>query len=192
MSRPEHALHLIQEQLKKFEQPNRASVESQGQRLALLENLEKEMGMQETHWQEMKHDLGRDSMSSVQTASPARPSRPEAPAAAAAAAAATAAASTAAALSRESSTRSNIGMERRASRRAKLRTSANFKSSEDLAQSAGQMGANGWRQRLAEAQMEYLEKSPELSRSRGLNFLTLSKDLGSPTPPDTDSSDDEV
>ena len=176
---PEHALHMIQAQLKKFEQPNRESVESQGQRIALLENLEKEMGMQEEHWQDLKHDLGRDSLSSVQTTSPARSSRVEPVA-------------TVVPLSRESSTRSNIGLERRASRRAKLRTSTGIKMSEELSPSPVAIGAaGGWRQRLAEAQMEYRGNATELLKKRSMNFLTISKDLGSPTPPDSDESDGE-
>ena len=177
---PEHALHMIQAQLKKFEQPNRESVESQGQRIALLENLEKEMGMQEEHWQDLKHDLGRDSMSSVQTTSPARNSRVEPVAAVVP-------------LSRESSTRSNIGLERRASRRAKLRTSTGIKMSDELSPSPVAIGAaGGWRQRLAEAQMEYRGNATELLKKRSMNFLTISKDLGSPTPPDSDESDGEI
>lgn len=65
---PEIAYQMIQAQLQRFEQPNRESVEeNQGQGLALLENLEREMGQLEDKWQSSQNRLDRDSMSSIRT-----------------------------------------------------------------------------------------------------------------------------
>jgi hypothetical protein len=178
---PRQALEMIQAQLKKFEQPSRESVESQGQRLALLENLELEMAGQENHWLEMQHDMGRDSVSTLKT-SPNRdsvqePVAPNPP-------------------SRDASQRSNIAADRRASRRARMRSGSIARASVDMATPSSQSSegtrASLWQQRLAEAQMEYMENASDLIAQRNVNFLTLSKaQLGSPTPPDTDESDSE-
>ncbi|KAI1766958.1 hypothetical protein GGR53DRAFT_171810 [Hypoxylon sp. FL1150] len=160
---PEAAYQMIQAQLQRFEQPNRESVESQDQRLALLENLEREMGQLENKWQTR---LDRDSMSSVQTPRP--PSIAE----------------------------------RRASRRASMRNSTLRPIGEDSvgtlsSQSSGLSSENTqasvWQARLAEAQMEYMEHTPDLAMKRNnLNFLSVSKAaLGSPSPPDTDESEYE-
>ncbi|CAK7200022.1 hypothetical protein SEUCBS139899_002710 [Sporothrix eucalyptigena] len=73
---PEQALASIQEQLRRYEEPNLAvTEETPTRRLALLDNLEREMDMQAGHWQEMQHDLRHDSLSSMQTLSPGAESR---------------------------------------------------------------------------------------------------------------------
>ncbi|CAK7226170.1 hypothetical protein SBRCBS47491_006140 [Sporothrix bragantina] len=74
---PEQALAYIQEQLRRYEEPNLAvtAEETPTRRLALLDNLEKEMDMQAGHWQEMQHNLRHDSLSTIQTLSPAAESR---------------------------------------------------------------------------------------------------------------------
>ncbi|ERT01110.1 hypothetical protein HMPREF1624_02349 [Sporothrix schenckii ATCC 58251] len=73
---PERALAYIQEQLRRYEEPNLAvAEETPTRRLALLDNLEREMDMQAGHWQEMQHDLRHDSLSSMQTLSPSTESR---------------------------------------------------------------------------------------------------------------------
>ncbi|CAK7209926.1 hypothetical protein SCUCBS95973_000611 [Sporothrix curviconia] len=74
---PEQALAYIQEQLRRYEEPNLAvtAEETPTRRIALLDNIEKEMDMQAGHWQEMQHDLRHDSLSTVQTLSPAAESR---------------------------------------------------------------------------------------------------------------------
>ncbi|EON99802.1 hypothetical protein UCRPA7_4656 [Phaeoacremonium minimum UCRPA7] len=169
---PEAALKIIQAQLKKYEQPNRDSVESQGQRLALLENLEQEMGLQENHWHEMQHNLGRDSISTIQTSPTIESRRTSAV-----------------------STQANISVkkdlaERRASRRARIRSGSSFT---DNSQSpSGNSRASLWKHRLEEAQMEYMDNAAELLVKRNMNFFTVPKaQLGSPTPPHTDDSDQE-
>ncbi|KAH9907333.1 hypothetical protein F4778DRAFT_532550 [Xylariomycetidae sp. FL2044] len=180
---PEVAYQAIQAQLAKYEQPNRDSVESQGKRLALLENLELEMGQLEHKWQSNQSRFERDSMSTVQTTSPARESRPN---------------SVANTLSRQSSQRT-IAAERRASRRARMRSASSGRSADDettaspSSQTSDRIQGGGWQSRLAEAQMEYKEHAPDLiMRKNNLNFLSVSKAvLGSPSPPDTDESDGE-
>ncbi|KAK0708340.1 hypothetical protein B0H67DRAFT_648418 [Lasiosphaeris hirsuta] len=178
---PEHALQEIHAQLKKLEESNRNSLESPSRRLALLENLEKEMGQQEDHWQEMKHDLGRDSLTSVQTMSPNtnRNSRVEIPIQ----------------LAREPAARTSIALERRLSRRARMRNSGIVNPGEGSSQ--GERATSGWQKRLTEAQTEYMEATVDLLRTRNANFLSVSNaqlgnsQLGSPTPPESDQSDEE-
>ncbi|KAK1755684.1 hypothetical protein QBC47DRAFT_193301 [Echria macrotheca] len=178
---PEHALQEIQAQLKKLEDSTRDSMNSPSRRLALLENLEREMGQQEDHWQEMKHDLARDSMTSVQTTSPNRNSRMEP-------------AVPVVQISREPASRSSIALERRASRRAKMRNNGGAKGNEMPTLSPEtQRTTSVWQKRLTEAQTEYMEVAAELLKSRNTNFMSLSKaQLGSPTPPDSDESDQEM
>ncbi|KAK3381547.1 hypothetical protein B0H63DRAFT_416347 [Podospora didyma] len=176
---PEQALQKIQAQLKELEKADRNSLESPTRRLALLENLEKEMGVQQDHWQEMKHDIGRDSLSSIQTTSPVnRNSRVE---------------PVAVNLAQElSSVRASIGAERRASRRARVRNSGSAKPKETSVHSPEGSRTNNWQKRLTEAQAEYMDAAAELLRTRGVNFLSMSNaQLGSPTPPDSHSDTDE-
>ncbi|KAK2012317.1 hypothetical protein LZ32DRAFT_659019 [Colletotrichum eremochloae] len=194
---PQHAYEVIQAQLKKLEEPNRDSYESEGQRIRLLESLEAEMGQQESQWHEMQHGLSRNSLSTVgtnsvrnsqseslMTNSPAVPSID---------------------VPQVIPQRNDISLDRQAARRA--RTGASKSSNEDLrsassisSQSQSNSSDNRtslWQQRLADAQSEYMENASELLAKRNLNFLSVSKvplsaralQLGSPTPPDTDESD---
>ncbi|KAF4907329.1 hypothetical protein CGCF415_v007396 [Colletotrichum fructicola] len=183
---PQHAYEMIQAQLKKLEEPNRDSYESQGQRIRLLESLEAEMGQQENQWHEMQHGLSRDSFSTNGTTS-VRNSQQEP--------------SNVSVHSRDSSLHSNIAADRRASRRARMQSgvSLNKSSYEDLRSAASSSSSNDnrtslWQRRLNDAQMEYMENATELLAKRNLNFLSVSKarvsaQLGSPTPPDTDESE---
>lgn len=173
---PEEALKLIQEQLKKYEQADRVSTESPG-RLALLNDLEMEMGQQETRWLGMQNEFSRDSLSTFATLSPMVESRR---------------ASAVADVSRNSSLRSNISEDRRASRRARMASMASSRQSamegDDLPHGA-RVGL--WQKKLADAQLEFMEH--ELDRKRSMNFLSLSaSNLGSPTPPDSEDSEDEI
>ncbi|KAI3320214.1 hypothetical protein HD806DRAFT_236949 [Xylariaceae sp. AK1471] len=182
---PGAAYKVIQAQLKNFEQPDRDSVESPGRRLALLANLEQEMGQLETKWQSTHDHLGRDSMSSIQT-SPSRNSRPT---------------SIVPQSSRSSSQRLSVAStiaERRASRRARMQNGRDkgtiTPSSQNSSQSTENAQAILWQTRLAEAQVKYIEHAPELlMRRNNLNFLSVSKaGLGSPSPPETDESDSDA
>ncbi|KAF6805318.1 hypothetical protein CSOJ01_09584 [Colletotrichum sojae] len=183
---PQHAYEMIQAQLKRFEEPNRDSYESQGQRIRLLESLEAEMGQQENQWHEMQHGLSRDSLSTVVTSS-VRNSHQDP--------------TNVSPRPRENSIHANIAADRRASRRTRMQSGGSFNkaSYEDLrsaspASSDSNNRASLWQQRLADAQMEYMENATELLAKRNLNFLSVSRarasaQLGSPTPPDTDESD---
>ncbi|KAL0934246.1 uncharacterized protein CTRU02_211045 [Colletotrichum truncatum] len=183
---PQQAYEMIQAQLKKLEEPNRDSYESQGQRIRLLESLEAEMGQQENQWHEMQHGLSRNSFSTVGTAS-VRNSQMDS--------------SNLDSNSKEPSQHSNIAADRRASRRARMQSGSSITKSsyEDLRSASSTSSENNnrtslWQQRLADAQMEYMENATELLAKRNLNFLSVSKarvsaQLGSPTPPDTDESD---
>lgn len=70
---PQQALDKIHEQLKNFEQPTGISTVSDGQRIMLLEDLEQEMGMQESHWQQMRQDMSRASLSTAVSSNPDSP-----------------------------------------------------------------------------------------------------------------------
>ncbi len=190
---PERAIQEIQAQLKRFEEPNRASFglllrhlpnatstdvdeQDQSSRLRLLENLEKEMGEQQDQWQQMQTSLDRDSMSVIMTPQ-AEPSEGE--------------------MSRESSQRSSRTPLGVLSRRARIRSSMTMRSKGDYSSrtnsttSSDNSRASVWQQRLAEAQIAYVDNAPDLLRKRSLNFLSVSKaqqqQLGSPTPPDSDT-----
>ncbi|KAI1325054.1 hypothetical protein F5Y16DRAFT_281056 [Xylariaceae sp. FL0255] len=181
---PEMAYQALQAQLKKLEQTDSNPVEIANDRTDLLENLELEMGQMESKWQE-KH-IDRDSVSTLRT-SPTVDSRP---------------ASTAAPFSGFSSQRSSVASiiaERRALRRSRLQGAgeegmSTHSSSRNSSQSSATTQASLWQSRLAQAQMEYMEQAPELLMKRNnLNFLSVSKAaLGSPSPPETDGSDDEI
>lgn len=195
MDSPERAIKEIQAQLKRFEEPSRGSMGSilrnmpdgtsttgevendRGGRFRLLENLEKEMGQQENQWQKMQTNLDRDSMSEILTPQP--PASID--------------------LSRESSQKSSRIPSRVVSRRARVRSSMTLRSkgedstSTTSTQSSDNSRASVWQQRLAEAQMEYLENAPTLLRKGSVNFLSISKaQLGSPTPPDSVGSESDL
>lgn len=179
---PEQALQQIQAQLKKLDDPARDSLQSPSQRLALLEDLEKEMGQQASHWLEIKHDMARDSLSSIQTTSPTgRNSLRES-------------LTTIVNITRESSIQSSIGAERRASRMARMKNNGNARAPEASVRDSGSPQMSNWQKRLTEAQLDYMDA--QLLRSSNVNFLQLSKaQLASPTPPESDrsdQSDDEV
>jgi len=196
---PERAIQEIQAQLKRFEEPSRGSVGSllrhlpdaasigideqdQNGRLRLLENLEKEMGHQQDQWQQMQTNLDRDSMSVVMSPQVELPSKGD--------------------MSLRSSQRLARTPSGILSRRARIRSSMTVRSKGEESSrtnstaSSDNSRASVWQQRLAEAQMAYVENAPDLLRKRSLNFLSVSKaqhqQLGSPTPPDseTDSETD--
>lgn len=164
---PRAAYEAIQARLRDFEKSELDSVEDPGQQLALLENLEQEMGQLESRWQATHENLGRDSMSTIRTLS-IQESRPP---------------SLAPTLSRPPSQRSSFAYtiaERRASRRSRM-----------------QRGGGEWRVELSSQnpsqspKKQYTGKTPELIMKRNdSNILSVSKaDLGNPSPPDTDGSD---
>ncbi|KAI0103004.1 hypothetical protein GGR51DRAFT_259707 [Nemania sp. FL0031] len=145
---PRAAYEVIQAQLRKFEQLDQESVETPNRRLALLENLEQEMGQLESKWQS-NHDHLRDSMSSIQTTP--QNSRP---------------ASTVPGLSRPSSLRSSIAStiaERRASRRARMQNRDSEATLAPPSQGSSESARSTPRQtRLAEAQAQYMENASGL------------------------------
>ncbi|KAJ6437796.1 C6 transcription factor [Purpureocillium lavendulum] len=62
---PQEALDQIQQQLRKLEDPDEESAANEQQRLSLLANLEQEMGLQESRWQQMRDDFKRVSVSTA-------------------------------------------------------------------------------------------------------------------------------
>ncbi|TRX92322.1 hypothetical protein FHL15_006708 [Xylaria flabelliformis] len=174
---PRAAYEVIQAQLRKFEQLDRDLAESPARRLALLANLEQEMGQLESEWQSNHEHLSRDSMSSIQI-SPQHSRRT----------------SVAPSLSRPSSRRSSVSSaiaERRALRRARMQSGGGEQSLAPSSQHILQISENAQgvsrQTRLAEAHVKYLENAPELLvGSDDLNLVSTSKaNLGSPNPPET-------
>ncbi|KAK0128816.1 hypothetical protein ONS95_000766 [Cadophora gregata] len=190
---PERAIADIQAQLKRFEdEPSRGSVGSLLRRIPgteteaapdsghfrLLENLEKEMGQQETHWQRMQTNLDRDSMS--QAMSPYTQAQSE---------------DSEGTLTRESSQRSIRTPSKILARRARVRSSMTVSERTTSTQSSDNSRASIWQQRLAEAQMEYMDNAPALLRKKSLNFLSVSKGqatITSPTPPESVKSETDL
>lgn len=64
---PQHALDIIQQQLKDLDEADSESGVQDKQRRRLLENLEAEMGAQETHWQDIRRNLADRSPSSTRS-----------------------------------------------------------------------------------------------------------------------------
>lgn len=181
---PEEALQLIQAQLRKYEQPDRASIESPG-RQALLNDLEAEMGQQESRWLGMQNRFTQDSMTTLDMSPTAESRRTSA---------AIAEMSSEQNLSRNSSTRSNMAAERSAYRRTRQASIASSIISLNIDGDDVPFGgrASLWQKRLAAAHQEFMHTASELDRKRSRNFLALSSNLGSPTPPDSDESETEI
>ncbi|RDW71780.1 hypothetical protein BP5796_07814 [Coleophoma crateriformis] len=169
------ALKEIRDQLQRFEEePTRDSVGSllrripdsgaandgmmddSNDRLRLLENLEAEMSQQENQWQQL-HEKNFDRDSMMTPVAPFDVSTD---------------------LSRNSSIGSSRPPSRGVSRRARIRgTMASGVQSErsSSTSSSDDSRASVWQQRLAEAQLEYMENAPALLRKKSLNFLDASK-----------------
>ncbi|KAI0506036.1 hypothetical protein F5B22DRAFT_481031 [Xylaria bambusicola] len=168
---PRAAYEAIQAQLRNLEESDRNSIEDSRQSLALLENLEQEMGQLESQWQATHVNLSRDSMSTIGTSS-ALNSRPP---------------SLAPALSRPPSQRLSFIhtiSERRASRRSRMQLGGGEGTVKTPSNKLPQAEP-------AERQVQYTGQTPELLMKRhSSNVLSVSKaDLGNPSPPDTDGSD---
>lgn len=184
---PEKALQEIQAQLSKFEGASRESLNplmrhmpqdslksptGVDDRLGLLANLEKEMGQQETLWMQMQHNFDRDSNSMIMTPQVAE--------------------CTPRALPSPPSETSSRRTPRSVNRRPRIRSKGSESTSAALTRSPNTSRANIWQQRLAEAQMEYMENTPSLLGPGRVNFLSISRaQLGSPTPPDSLDSESD-
>ncbi|ROV96606.1 hypothetical protein VPNG_09026 [Cytospora leucostoma] len=187
---PELSLQMIQAQLKKYEQPFRDSTESPGQgRLALLHDLEQEMGQQETRWATMQQDLHatRDSLSTLDFMSAVGSRRTSRNVLAVESILAEPDYQFGSSYPLSSA---DIRADRSESRRERMESSSSSGSS-SLDMTRGSR-ANIWQRRLKEAQEEYLEYAKELPSKRSTNLFSVSKaDLGSPTPPDSDGYETE-
>ncbi|KAM0137648.1 hypothetical protein ACHAO1_003967 [Botrytis cinerea] len=196
---PGRALQEIQDQLNRIEEPRRPSLGSilrrmpateelenldydDGlERLRLLENLEREMGEQENDWQQMHQNFSPGSVSSLGSLSTpelqASPELKKSP------------------METADPKRLSLGLRRTSSRviRQRMRENMAATSAEDEIMSSQVQenpGLGDWQQRLANAQMSYMENAPTISHSRSssINFLSVSKaPMESPAPPDTDS-----
>ncbi|KAL2197932.1 hypothetical protein P885DRAFT_59577 [Corynascus similis CBS 632.67] len=175
---PADAIRQIQAQLKKLDELPQATPESASRRMALLEDLEREMGQQAEHWEEIKHDIGRDSISTLQTTSPSVLDSRHASVA------------STVNVARESVRRS-IGPEREPSLAAQMRGTNDLKIPkipEAPVQTSVSPKLSKWQKRLTEAQMDYMDA--KLLRTSNVNFMQVSRaQLASPTPPYSDDSE---
>ncbi|TGO65359.1 hypothetical protein BOTNAR_0079g00260 [Botryotinia narcissicola] len=195
---PGRALQEIQDQLNRIEEPRRPSLGSilrrmpateeienldydEGmERLRLLENLEREMGEQENDWQQMHQNFSPDSDSSI--GSLATPELQESPEL------------RRSTMETADSKRLSLGLRRTSSRiiHQRMRENMAGTSAEDEIisfQVQENPSLGDWQQRLANAQMSYMENAPAISHSRSssINFLSVSKaPMGSPTPLETE------
>ncbi|KAL2187338.1 hypothetical protein L209DRAFT_753289 [Thermothelomyces heterothallicus CBS 203.75] len=175
---PAEAIRQIRAQLRKLDDLPQTTPESASRRMELLKDLEREMGQQAEHWEEIKHDMGRDSMSTMQSLSPAvRDSRH------------TSVASTLD-VARASAQRST-GLEHWASQEAQMRRDnilEALKIPEASVRDSPSPKLSKWQKRLTEAQMDYMDA--KLLTASNAAFVQLSKaQLASPTPPDSDDAE---
>ncbi|KAI9650103.1 hypothetical protein NHQ30_000116 [Ciborinia camelliae] len=187
---PRKALQEIQDQLDRIEEPGRSPLESilrrmsdreeDGgsdkddflERLLLLENLEMEMREQENDWQ-MRKNSNRDSISSISSLStPQFQASPEL---------------TRSVMETAPSQRLSLGLRRSSPLRScnSIRDSMSGISVGDeimspQIQESSSLG--DWQQRLANAQISYMENAPASSHSRNssINFLSAFKDPDAP------------
>ncbi|KAM3074367.1 hypothetical protein ACMFMG_002825 [Clarireedia jacksonii] len=197
---PTKALEEIQVQLSRLEVPNRESLgamlrkmpdttqdigslraDNDMERLKLLENLEREMGEQESDWQKLQQNFSRDSLSSIGTPRSQLPPG-----------------ESGSDISRRSSARTSQISSRDISQRIKAGDNFVGIPNTDTTGTTEPIPKNlhlsVWQQRLAKAQMSYEQNAPELSRRPNLNFLSLKParkpQLGSPTPPESEDEEE--
>ncbi|KAL2150872.1 hypothetical protein VTH82DRAFT_7435 [Thermothelomyces myriococcoides] len=175
---PGEAIRQIQAQLRKLDDLPHHTPESASRRMELLKDLEREMGQQAEHWQEIKHDMGRDSMSTMQSLSPSvRDSKH---------------ASVASSLDlvRVSAQRRS-GLEHWALQGVQVEGDNNLRvpnTREASVRDSSSPKLSKWQKRLTEAQMDYMDA--KLLTASNVSFVQLSKaQLASPTPPDSDDSE---
>ena len=187
---PGKAMKHLQAQLKHFEEPNLECLDAslpqapakhptavdsvrdgRNSRSRLLQDLEEEMGLQESLWQKMQSNFDCDSNSVMLTSQPPTPSVDDA--------------------SQEPSQRSPSRRDRARFRESRTRSGASTSSTSS--RSSSNSRASAWQQRLTEAQMEYIENAPTLNRNRNLNFLSIAQSqVGSPTPPESVDSETDI
>lgn len=185
---PGNAMKKLQAQLKHFEEPNHESLgpflrrmsagnpsavsdvkDDRNSRSRLLQDLEKEMGQQESLWQKMQNNFDCDSNSVILTPQMPTPLLEDS--------------------SQESSQRS--AARNAQARKSMIRSAAS--SSSTSSHSSNNSRTSVWQQRLAEAQMEYVENASILNHNRNLNLLWISQSqLGSPTPPESVDSETDI
>jgi hypothetical protein len=176
---PQEALLAIQDQLKKFEEPVEGSDDDQEERLRLLESLEQEMGQQEDQWHEMQIGIQRDSLSTVETLSrrvshqdvmsPGSSLKPQ-------------------------SQRTSFAAHREARRASRLQVPSRNAdtASTESALSPARRRRSLWQRKLAEVELDY-SNSDFLAPMPSVKLMSVTmSQLGSPTPPDTDSDNEEI
>ncbi|KAH7359159.1 hypothetical protein B0T11DRAFT_209692, partial [Plectosphaerella cucumerina] len=176
---PQEALLAIQDQLKKFEEPVEGSDDDQEERLRLLESLEQEMGQQEDQWHEMQIGIHRDSLSTVETMS-RRVSHQDVP-------------SPGSSLKPQSQ-RTSFAAHREARRASRLQVSNRNPdtASTESALSPASRRRSLWQRKLAEVELDY-SNSDFLAPMPSVKLMSVTmSQLGSPTPPDTDSDNEEI
>ena len=183
---PGKAMKDLQARLKRFEEPNQerpsslqqlpaavvttvdGAKDNRNSRSRLLQDLEEEMGQQESLWQKMQNNFDHDSNSIILTPQYPTPSVDES---------------------------SHGPSQRPVSRHTRIRKSmtGGASPSSTSSRSSSNSRASAWQQRLAEAQIEYLDNASALNYNRNMNFLALCQSqIGSPTPPESVDSETDI
>jgi hypothetical protein len=186
---PGKALKCLQAQLKHFEDPNHVSSNSSSQQIMpgdptaadkdkdggnsrskLLQELEDEMGLQESLWQKMQDNFDRDSNSTMLTPQPPTPTGDDSP---------------------KMASQQSLSQHGRAHIMKDLTRGRG--SSSALSHGSSNTRASGWQQRLNEAEVEYLDGAQAPNRIRNINLFSIAQaQIGSPTPPESVDSETEI
>jgi hypothetical protein len=169
---PEQALKVIEQQLKRIEEANDSpqSVDEDQNRMTLLADLEMEMGMQENHWQRIKEDMNRSSLSTIRTSMTASPIK------------APQAGNVGHSINsqRDSYLATDYNQQRRSLRASQILSQAGLRPvSVSSRSSRGKQPSVETHSRNSGSAMSYLAVMPTMAQ------------LGSPTPPDTDESESD-
>ncbi|KAH7040287.1 uncharacterized protein B0I36DRAFT_357608 [Microdochium trichocladiopsis] len=172
---PEEAYRLIQQQLDNLDRPDARAEDNEDQEIALLADLEAEMGLQENRWQDLHNNMDRGSISTF-ASTPDIQSRP---------------ASSVARSSIRSSQGDLAGVYGAFLQPGRANAQMPARGS-NLANSLEYLRGNN-KERLSQAEW-YLQNSAQLSsKSAGTTMTRLTMaEIGSPSPPDTNESDFEV
>ncbi|KXJ96740.1 hypothetical protein Micbo1qcDRAFT_229562 [Microdochium bolleyi] len=167
---PEETIRMIQQQLDNLDRPQAATEDNAEQGIALLADLEAEMGLQENRWQDMHNNLDRGSISTYASSPDLRSYPP----------------SSVARSSIRDSQGSVYGAFLQPGRAQMPVRPSNLSNSLEYLS-----GSN--KERLSQAEW-YMQHSAKLSaRSNGTTFTKITMaDIGSPSPPDTNESDFEI
>lgn len=173
---PEEAYRMIQQQLDELDRPEGQTEDKQEHEIALLADLEAEMGLQENRWQDLHKNMDRESISTF-ASTPEIRSRP---------------ASSVARSSIRTSQGDLAGVYGAFLQPGRVDAQMPVRGS-GLANSLEYLRGGNNKERLSQAEW-YMQSSAQLSsKSAGTTMTKITMvDIGSPSPPDTNESDFEI